>query len=91
VSVRLDASDRSVVVLGDAVVHQVQLDDPDLVYVNDHDPARAAETRKQFLGQLADEGTPVIVSHFEGIGLVSRGGEGFRWTRHAKEDATPVE
>jgi hypothetical protein len=52
--------------------------DTGLVYVSDHDPVRAAETRKQFLGQLADEGAAVIVSRFEGVEQVVRTGEGFR-------------
>jgi glyoxylase-like metal-dependent hydrolase (beta-lactamase superfamily II) len=90
-SIRLDAPDRALVVLGDVVVHEVQLCDPDLLYVNDHDPSRAAVTRKEFLGQFADEGVAVIASHFEGIGQVVRAGGGFRWELLAKEDAAPVE
>ena len=90
-SIRLDAPDRALVVLGDVVVHEVQLGDPDLVYVSDHEPSQAAATRREFLGQLADEGTAVVISHFEGIGQVVRAGAGFRWKVFAKEDAAPVE
>jgi glyoxylase-like metal-dependent hydrolase (beta-lactamase superfamily II) len=90
-SIRLNTQDRALVVLGDVVVHEVQLGDPDLLYVSDHDPSRAAVMRTEFLGQLADEGAAVIASHFEGIGQVVRAGDGFRWELLAKEDAAPVE
>jgi glyoxylase-like metal-dependent hydrolase (beta-lactamase superfamily II) len=52
----------STVVLGDVVVHELQVADPDLVYVSDHDAAGSAETRRRVLGELADEGADVIVS-----------------------------
>jgi glyoxylase-like metal-dependent hydrolase (beta-lactamase superfamily II) len=69
----------AVVVLGDVVVHELQVADPDVVYVSDHDPDRAAATRRRFLGELADEGVDVIVSHFHGTGRFERSGKGFRW------------
>jgi hypothetical protein len=53
--------------------------DVDVVYVSDHDPDRAAATRRRFLGELADEGAEVIVSHFHGAGRFERSGKGFRW------------
>ena len=70
----------STVVLGDVVVHQLQVGGPDIVYVSDHDAPAAAETRRRVLGRLADEGTDVIVSHFDGVGRFERSGKGFRWT-----------
>jgi glyoxylase-like metal-dependent hydrolase (beta-lactamase superfamily II) len=69
----------STFVLGDAVVHELQVEDPDLVYVSDHDAALAAATRRGILGELADEGTETIVSHFRGKGHFERAGKGFRW------------
>lgn len=69
----------STVVLGDVVVHELQVADPDLVYVSDHDAARSAETRRRVLGELADERAQVIVSHFHGSGRFERAGKGFRW------------
>ena len=69
----------SVVVLGDVVVHQLQVADPDVVYVSDHDAEAAAELRRTLLGRLADDGTEVIVSHFHGPGRFERAGKGFRW------------
>ena len=67
------------VVLGDVVVHHLQVTDPDIVYVSDVAPAAAAETRRRLLGTLADEGIPVVVSHFRGAGRFERAGKGFRW------------
>jgi glyoxylase-like metal-dependent hydrolase (beta-lactamase superfamily II) len=69
----------STLVLGDVVVHELQVADPDVVYVSDHDPPLAAATRRRILGQLADEDTETIVSHFPGKGRFERAGKGFRW------------
>ncbi len=90
-SVRLESQGRSFFVLGDVVVHEVQVGEPDIAYVSDHDSERAAATRRHILGELADEGTDVIVSHFDGTGRFARAGEGFRWTTMGKEDGAPVE
>lgn len=75
VSVRIG----STVVLGDAVVHPLQVADPDLLYVSDHDAASAAATRRRILGELADEGAEVIAGHLHGVGRFERAGTGFRW------------
>jgi glyoxylase-like metal-dependent hydrolase (beta-lactamase superfamily II) len=69
----------STLVLGDVVVHEAQVADPDVVYVSDHDTALAAATRRRILGELADQGTEAIVSHFPGKGRFERAGKGFRW------------
>ena len=67
------------VVLGDVVVHQLQVADPDTAYVSDHDAAVSAETRRRVLGELAEQASDVIVSHFSGVGRFERAGKGFRW------------
>jgi glyoxylase-like metal-dependent hydrolase (beta-lactamase superfamily II) len=67
------------VVLGDVVVHELQVADPDIVYVSDIDAGAAAATRRRILGELADQGTRVLVSHFHGTGRFERAGKGFRW------------
>jgi glyoxylase-like metal-dependent hydrolase (beta-lactamase superfamily II) len=89
-SVWIESGGDGLAVLGDVVVHEAQLADPDLVYVSDGDPGAAALTRKDVLGRLADEEAKVIVSHFEGVGRFTRRNGGFRWSG-AKEDAPPVE
>jgi len=77
--------------LGDAVAHEAQVADPDLIFVNDQDASLAAATRRTVMGRLADEGTDVIASHLHGVGRLAHLGEGFSWTAPAKEQAAPVE
>ena len=90
-SVFIESEGEELVVLGDVAVHELQLADPDLVYVSEHDPELSAATRKQVLGQLADRGTDAIVGHFHGPGRFSRQGEGFSWSSLAEEGETAVE
>ena len=90
-SVFIESQGSELVVLGDVVMHELQLADPDLAYVGDHDPDVSAATRKQVLARLADTGTDVIVSHFHGPGRFSRRGEGFSWSGLAKEADAAVE
>jgi glyoxylase-like metal-dependent hydrolase (beta-lactamase superfamily II) len=90
-SVFIESEGEELVVVGDVVVHELQLADPDLVYVSDDDPELSAATRKQVLGQLSDRGTPAIVSHFHDAGRFSRKGDGFAWARLAEEGETAVE
>jgi glyoxylase-like metal-dependent hydrolase (beta-lactamase superfamily II) len=67
-------------VLGDVFVHPEQLANPRLVYASDGDAEGAAETRMRVLGELADEGVPIIAAHLHGAGRVTRAGESFSWT-----------
>jgi glyoxylase-like metal-dependent hydrolase (beta-lactamase superfamily II) len=91
VSVFIESEGEELVVLGDVVVRELQLVDPDLVYVSDHDPELSAATRKQILGLLADRRTDVIVGHFHGPGRFSRNGEGFSWSSLSEEGEIAVE
>jgi len=90
-SVFIESEGEELVVLGDVAVHELQLADPDLVYVSEHDPELSAATRKQVLGQLADRGTDVIAGHFHGPGRFSQQGEGFSWSSLAEEGEPAVE
>jgi glyoxylase-like metal-dependent hydrolase (beta-lactamase superfamily II) len=90
-SVFVESEGEELVVLGDVVVHELQLADPDLLYVSDDNAELSAATRKQVLGQLSDQGTVAIVSHFHGVGRFSRRDEGFAWSRFAEEGETAVE
>jgi len=78
-SVWIESGGDELVVLGDVVVHEAQVADPDLVYVSDTDAWQAASTRKQLLGELAAEPVPTTVSHFNGAGRFVRAGAGFAW------------
>jgi hypothetical protein len=77
-------------VLGDVVVHPLQVSDPSVVYVSDGDSELAAATRRRVLAELAAERVRVVAAHFSGTGLFVRSGDAFRW-EHAKEEAAPVE
>jgi glyoxylase-like metal-dependent hydrolase (beta-lactamase superfamily II) len=90
-SVFIESGGEELVVLGDVVVHELQLADPDLVYVSDHDPELSAVTRKQVLGQLADRRNDVVVGDFHGPGRFSRQGEGFSWAKLAEDGEPAVE
>jgi len=90
-SVFVESQGSELAVLGDVVVHELQLADPDLVYFSDHDPALSASTRRRVLGQLADRGMAVIVSHFHGPGRFGRNGAGFEWSSLAKDGEAAVE
>jgi glyoxylase-like metal-dependent hydrolase (beta-lactamase superfamily II) len=78
--VRVEDGGDAAVVLGDVAVHEEQLADPGLVYASDGDAEAAADTRMRVLGELAEEGVPVIVSHFRGPGRLERAGKAFTWT-----------
>jgi glyoxylase-like metal-dependent hydrolase (beta-lactamase superfamily II) len=65
--------------IGDLVAQELQVADPDLVFVNDMDFDIAAATRRRVIAELAEEGASVIAGHFRGIGRFERAGKGFRW------------
>jgi glyoxylase-like metal-dependent hydrolase (beta-lactamase superfamily II) len=65
--------------IGDLVAQELQVVDPDLVFVNDMDFGIAATTRRRLIAELAEEGASVIAGHFRGIGRFARVGKGFRW------------
>lgn len=65
--------------IGDLVAHELQVVDPELVFVNDMDSDVAAATRRRIVAELAEEGAAVIAGHFRGIGRFERSGKGFRW------------
>jgi len=90
ISVRIESDGSALVVLGDVVVHALQVADPSVEYVSDHDRGLAAKTRGRVLGELAEERVPVVAAHFSGIGLFVRSGDAFGW-EHAKDEAAPVE
>jgi glyoxylase-like metal-dependent hydrolase (beta-lactamase superfamily II) len=65
--------------IGDLVAQELQVVDPDLVFVNDLDFDLAATTRRRLIAELAEEGASVIAGHFRGTGRFERAGKGFRW------------
>jgi glyoxylase-like metal-dependent hydrolase (beta-lactamase superfamily II) len=65
--------------IGDLVAHELQVADPELLFVNDMDAASAADSRRRLIAELAAEGAAVIAGHFRGIGRFEPAGKGFRW------------
>lgn len=65
--------------IGDLVAHELQVADPELVFVNDMDGDVAAATRGRMVEELARDGVAVASGHFRGIGRFERAGKGFRW------------
>jgi len=86
-SLRVTGTERELVILGDAVLHPLQVAEPALGYVFDVDAARAASTRADLLKILAAEQTVVAAGHFAGscFGRVRRATSGFDW--HPLESA----
>jgi glyoxylase-like metal-dependent hydrolase (beta-lactamase superfamily II) len=69
-----------VLVLGDAVVHELQLADPDRGYVAEADQGEAARARRRLLPALADSEAAVALGHLPGgIGRIRRAGDAFAW------------
>jgi glyoxylase-like metal-dependent hydrolase (beta-lactamase superfamily II) len=79
ISVRVESDDRAFLVLGDIVVHPLQLLDPDIRSTSDHDQEHAARTRRSVLDGLADDGIPVLNSHLHGVGRLVHAGKGWDW------------
>ena len=67
------------IVLGDVAANLIGFARPDLPNANDTDPAAAAATRKQMLGELAASGLPMVGYHMPGggIGKVAAAGSAF--------------
>ena len=62
--------------------HALQCREPDWSTVFDTDPAQAAQSRRRFLGQVADTATLVLPIHFPSptVGHVGADGHRFRYT-----------
>lgn len=68
-----------IAVVGDAIVHELQVADPGMVFVNDMDTDLAAATRRRLIPELAEEDVLVIGGHLWRPGRIERAGKGFRW------------
>jgi glyoxylase-like metal-dependent hydrolase (beta-lactamase superfamily II) len=70
-----------VLVLGDTVVHELQLANPDLAYDSESDQPQVAAERRRLLPQLAESGQVVALGHLPGgLGRISREGAAFAWS-----------
>jgi glyoxylase-like metal-dependent hydrolase (beta-lactamase superfamily II) len=79
--VNIRSRDQQAVVTGDMMHHALQCREPDWSTVFDVDGELAAQSRRRFLGQLADTGTFVLPIHFPNptVGLVAVDGERFHY------------
>ena len=74
---------EAILVIGGALAHPViAFEHPDWRPAADHEPERAAATRKALLGRLAFDKTHIVGYHlpFPGIGVVERSETGYRFT-----------
>jgi glyoxylase-like metal-dependent hydrolase (beta-lactamase superfamily II) len=63
-SLRVTGGERDLVIVGDVLLHPLQVDDPAIAYVFDEDPARAGATRAELLESAAAAGTLLGAGHF---------------------------
>ncbi|UXU76331.1 MULTISPECIES: MBL fold metallo-hydrolase [unclassified Paracoccus (in: a-proteobacteria)] len=78
-SFQIGTPEQGLFVTGDFITMPASFLRPDLGSAVDHDPARAAETRRSTLDRLADEGWTILGYHLPdgGIGRVRRQGDAF--------------
>jgi glyoxylase-like metal-dependent hydrolase (beta-lactamase superfamily II) len=70
-----------VLLVGDAVVHELQLANPDQAFFADADPAHAAATRRALLAELAESGAAVGSPHLPTpFGRIRGEADGFAWS-----------
>ena len=79
--VNIRSGGQRAVVIGDLMHHALQCREPDWSTIFDWDPAQAARSRRQFLGQIAGTGTFVLPIHFPHptTGLIKSDGDRFRY------------
>jgi glyoxylase-like metal-dependent hydrolase (beta-lactamase superfamily II) len=69
---RIDSEGERAVLIADAAVNPMLLDEPDRTYVSDSDPAVCAATRRALLPELVDQDVLAICGHYPsgGVGRV---------------------
>jgi glyoxylase-like metal-dependent hydrolase (beta-lactamase superfamily II) len=79
--VNIRSAGKRAVVTGDLMHHALQCREPDWSTVFDTDPKLAAQSRRRFLGEVADTDTLLLPVHFPGptAGHVRAEGERFRY------------
>ncbi|MBV9758230.1 MAG: MBL fold metallo-hydrolase [Alphaproteobacteria bacterium] len=79
--VNIRSGGQHAVVTGDLVHHVLQCREPQLSTIFDWDPAQAEESRRRFLGSIADTDTLMLPIHFPAptAGRVQSDGDRFRY------------
>ena len=65
----VESEGRRAVIVGDAIVHPIQVGNPAWNSSYDQDPATAAATRRELVDRMANDGSLGAVSHFEAPGF----------------------
>ena len=80
--VNIRSRGQQAVVTGDMMHHALQCREPDWSSVFDSDRKQAAQSRRRFLGQVADTSILILPIHFPNptVGRVAADGERFRYT-----------
>jgi glyoxylase-like metal-dependent hydrolase (beta-lactamase superfamily II) len=81
VGLRVESDGERAVLIADAAVHPMLLDQPDKAYAFDRDPALTSATRRSLLQELVDQDVLVVCGHYPGggIGRIVRCGERVVW------------
>ena len=61
---RIESGGERAVLIADAAVNPMLLDQPERVYVSDGDPATCAATRRALLPELVDQDVLVVCGHY---------------------------
>lgn len=83
IAIEIVSGSEAILVIGDALAHPViAFEHPDWRPAADHEPERAAATRKALLSRLASDKTHIVGYHlpFPGIGFVERSGTAYRFS-----------
>ena len=68
-SLRISSAGEQAIILGDVAVHPAQITEDDWYFAFEMDQPQAIRTRREFLDQLAQEGTTVAACHFPAPGF----------------------
>ena len=68
-SIQIDSGGETAFVLGDAIVDEINLNEPDWANMFDGDDATAIATRHRLIPRLTDSGELIIASHLGATGL----------------------
>lgn len=90
-SLLIESADERVIVLGDIMHCQVQIERPDWTFMFDQDQAKSRETRERILRELEKPHTGLAAGHFSGsvFGRVDKGVARRMWVSEM-EDRRPV-
>lgn len=80
-SILVQSGDAKAVIVGDAIIHPIQVGKPEWNSTFESDPATATQSRLKLVERMAQDGSLGGVSHFAapGFGKVVRAGDGHDW------------